>query len=285
MTRWLVAIVFAAGLVLAAPHAPAADAGRNAQAVQAPSLFNPRLRLDAPDTRNLGIIRFLTSDDYPPFNFALPDGTLAGYNVDLARAVCEELKIACTIQARRFDTLLDALDASNGDAVIAAVAVDGATQARADFSLPYFPTPARFVARRGAAAADPTPESLAGRTVGTVTGSAHAAFLTAFFPNVVQKSFDSVAALEDALAKAEIDLAFGDAADLGFWLNGGRSRDCCQFAGGPWLARSYFGEGHAVAMRRGDNNLRRAVNWALTQLNARGTLTELYLRYFPLPLM
>jgi len=56
------------------------------------------------------------------FHFALPDGTLSGFDVDLSRAICEELKITCTIQARRYDTLIDALNSDQGDALMAATA-------------------------------------------------------------------------------------------------------------------------------------------------------------------
>ena len=58
-----------------------------------------------PDLSRVSAIRFLTEIDYPPFNFAGPDGNPQGFNVDLARLICEELKLACTIQMRRFETL------------------------------------------------------------------------------------------------------------------------------------------------------------------------------------
>ena len=59
-----------------------------------------------PDLSRISQIRFLTEFDYPPFNYAGPDGNPAGFNVELARLICEELKLQCTIQLRRFDTLL-----------------------------------------------------------------------------------------------------------------------------------------------------------------------------------
>ena len=94
------------------------------------------------------LIRFLTETDYPPFNYAGPDGAPTGFNVDLARMICEELKVACTVQMRRFDTLIGALNSNNGDAIIASIAATPEMRARVDFSDPYYRTPARFVARR-----------------------------------------------------------------------------------------------------------------------------------------
>src|SRR4051812_40640652 len=70
-----------------------------------PSFWDPQLHLDRPDTSGLRAIRFLTADDYPPLDFARADGSLSGFNVEVARAICEELLIGCTIQARAWDTL------------------------------------------------------------------------------------------------------------------------------------------------------------------------------------
>ena len=65
-----------------------------------PDLFDPDHRVSQPDLGAIKSIRFLTTDDYPPFHFTLPDGTLTGFDIDLARAICRDLKLACTIQAR-----------------------------------------------------------------------------------------------------------------------------------------------------------------------------------------
>ena len=89
-----------------------------AGSVAIPGFWDPRRRPERPDTSRITQIRFLTEFDYPPFNYAGPDGNPAGFNVELARLICEELKISCTIQLRRFDTLLQALAENRADAVI-----------------------------------------------------------------------------------------------------------------------------------------------------------------------
>ena len=70
--------------------------------VAIPGFWDPRRRPERPDLSRVTLIRFLTEIDYPPFNYVGPDGSPAGFNIDLARMICEELKIACTIQMRRF---------------------------------------------------------------------------------------------------------------------------------------------------------------------------------------
>ena len=83
-----------------------------------PGFWDPRRRPERPDLSRIQSIRFLTELDYPPFNYAGADGNPVGFNVDLARQLCDEIKTTCTIQARRFELLLDALDDNRGDAVM-----------------------------------------------------------------------------------------------------------------------------------------------------------------------
>ena len=109
-----------------------------------PGFWDPRRRPERPDLSRLTVIRFLTETDYPPFNYTGADGNPAGFNVDLARALCEEIKVTCTVQMRRFETLVDALTSNRGDAIIASMAVSPQLRVRVDFTDPYYRVPARF---------------------------------------------------------------------------------------------------------------------------------------------
>ena len=245
-----------------------------------PSFSDPALRPERPDLSGMRAIRFLTADDYPPLNFALDDGKLAGFNVEIARAICQTLEIGCTIQARPFDTLIDSLTTGKGDAVIASIAATPATRAQADFSQPYYQTPARFVARKDSASPDGA-GALAGKTIGVVAGSSHEAYLKAFFPAAKPKPYPNASALETALRASEIDAAFGDGLTFAVWLNGESAQGCCAFLGGPYSESRFFGEGVGIAVRTDDAELRKALNWALAQMFSRGTYGEIYLKYFP----
>jgi polar amino acid transport system substrate-binding protein len=252
-----------------------------ANPVAMPGFWDPRRRPERPDLSRVTLIRFLTENDYPPFNYAGQDGNPAGFNVDLARMVCEELKIACTIQMRRFDTLIDSLSDNRGDAVIASIAITTQTRSRVDFSDPYYRTPARFVAKRALAMDDVRPEQLEGKKVAVVAGSAHEAYLKSLFTEAEPIPFPTVDATRDALVRGEVDLLFGDGISLAFWLNGTESNNCCAFRGGPFVDSRYFGEGVGIAVRRGNAPLRLGFNWALFRLWERGRFSDLWLRYFP----
>ncbi len=273
------AILFASVLPASAQQVPASAVVQTVpQAV--PGFWDPRRRPDRPDLSRITVIRFLTETDYPPFNFTGPDGNPAGFNVDLARAICEEIKVTCTIQMRRFETLVDAINGNRGDAIIASMAMTPELRMKLDFSDPYYRAPARFVSRRDAVMTEVRPEYLEGKKVGAIVGSAHEAYLKALFTDAQIVSFPNDEALRLALRRSEVDLIFGDAISLSFWINGTDSGDCCAFSGGPFVESRYFGEGVGIAVKRGNDVLRQALNWAMFRLWEKGRYTDLWLRYF-----
>jgi polar amino acid transport system substrate-binding protein len=249
-----------------------------------PNFWDPKKRLERPQTGSIRVIRFLTDDDYPPFNFTAPDGQLTGFNVELARLICEELQIACTVQARRWDTLIDSLTVQrNGDAIIASLAISPANQAKLDFTQSYYRTPARFLARKGDGPADAEPRTLKGKTVGVIANSAHAAFIAALFPEMQRVDFPELSEARKALTEKRIETIFADGFSLAIWLNGSDAQDCCQFIGGPYLESRYFGEGVGIAVRKEPEALllRQALDYALAKIARDGRYSALYLKYFP----
>ncbi|MGO8923804.1 MAG: transporter substrate-binding domain-containing protein [Xanthobacteraceae bacterium] len=271
-----VAAVLAAGSPVQAQQGVTLPSGAGV-----PGFWDPRRRPERPDLSRIQSIRFLTELDYPPFNYAGPDGNPVGFNVDLARQLCDEIKTTCTIQARRFELLLDALD-NRGDAVIASIAITPATRRRADFTDPYYRTPARFVARIDSPIGDVLPELVEGKKIAVVAGTAHEAFLKQMFTAAEVRSYANAEAAREALRNKDVDLLFGDGITLAFWLNGSDSAGCCVFRGGPYLESRYFGEGVGIAVKRGNDLLRQALNWALFRDWEKGGFTDLWLRYFPI---
>ena len=257
---------------------PVATPPSAAQAV--PGFWDPRRRPDRPDLSRITVIRFLTETDYPPFNFTGPDGNPAGFNVDFARLLCAEIKVTCTIQMRRFETLLDSLAANRGDAAIASMAPTPGIRQRVDFTDPYYRAPARFVARKDAVLPEMRPEYLEAKKVGVIAGSSHEAYLKALFTDAEIVSVPNDDALRQALRRGEVDFIFGDSISLAFWINGTDSADCCAFSGGPFTESRYFGEGIGIAVRRGNDVLRQALNWAMFRVWEKGQYTDLWLRYF-----
>ena len=272
MTRFLSATLLAASVT-----------GSASADIFIPRFMDPKVRVERPDTSPLRVIRFLTDDEFPPLHFADPDGGLAGFSVDLARAVCDRMNLACTIQARRFDTLLEALGEGRGDVMAAAIPLRAELRQRFAASQIYHRTPARFITAQTNASTALTPALMDGRKVAVVEGSAHAAFLGAFFPRAERRLVADIGAALTLLRLQQVDFVFGDAGSLALWL-AGRGGAGFAFTGGPYLDSRYFGEGIAFLMRRDDQLIRRSLDYGLQQLWDDGTYAKLYLRYFPVGL-
>lgn len=249
-----------------------------------PHFWDSRERQPKPELSNLPRLRFLTTIDFPPFNFLDESGRLTGFHVDLARAICARIDLTdtCQIQAVPWEELPQALRAGDGEAIIAGLAISAESRQRFAFSRPYLRLPARFVMHKGSAAEEPVYAGLQGKRVGVIDGSAHERALRDLFPGVKVVTYSRSDWMLDDLREGKTDAVFGDGMRLSFWLAGTGSQTCCNFAGGPYLLPEYLGTGMAVAVNPGDEQLLAAINYALRAIEAEGTFAELYLRYFPL---
>ncbi len=239
---------------------------------------DPSAREMSPTLTPVPAIRFLTTADFPPFNFRDANGELIGFNIDLARRICTEANVACTIQAWPWEQAADALSDSQGDALIAGLDMSPENGARFDFTAVYMALPGRFVTRLPDAE-NFGANTLEGKTIAVRTGSAHEAFMKRYLPNASLQGFatelDGLAAVRDNA----VDGFFGDGMRSSFWLN--ENLTCCGFAGEPYFRPALFGEGLSIAVPAGNDAIRHAIDWALIKLKDNGTLDELYLRWFP----
>lgn len=263
-------------LVLALLFALGGVTGALAQAL--PYHADPSARDLVPNLAAVPNIRFLTTADFPPFNYRDKTGELVGFNVDLARAVCADLAITCTIQAWPWEQAGKALEDGQGDALIAGVAMTPENGALYDFTNIYLMLPGRFVLPKdGVAGFDPA--QLAGKSVAVRKGAAHATFVTRYLPESKLVEFDSEIAALEAVRDKQADAFFGDAMRASFWFNA--NPDCCAFAGQPYFRPDLFGDGLAVAVASGHDTARQAIDYSLVRLKKSGVMDELYLRWFP----
>jgi polar amino acid transport system substrate-binding protein len=271
----LIATVVAAALCLGLAHSVLAQ---NA----APAKPSSDVTDDAAESMpRRVVIRFLTDSDFPPFNFYDEEGVLVGFNVDLARAICLELNTSCDIKARPWNELFPDLKRGEADAVIASHKVTADALKQVAFTERYFHTPGRFVGRKNSPKVDMTPSGLDGMRIAVARGSAHEAFLKAFFRDSPLTVYENADLARQALADGKVDFLFGDGISLAFWLNGTLSRQCCEMRGGPFLEPKYFGDGIAIAVPKNDPDIRHLLNKGLDRVRASGRFQELVQRYFP----
>jgi len=235
-----------------------------------------------PDMHGLEKLRFITDSDYPPFHYLDEVGALTGFNVDLAKAICETLEVQCEVKDVDWADMFTTLDRGEADAAIASIRISAESLEKADFTSRYYATPARFVALKTNALKDIRPETLEGMKVGVAKGTGHEAYLKQYFPDVAIALFDTPEDATKALKNGAIDFVFGDGISLTFWINGVTSEGCCEFRGGPYLDSKFFGEGVGIAVKKGNRHLAEILNYGLEQVHASGRYEELFLRYFPM---
>lgn len=227
------------------------------------------------------VLRFATTDDFPPFNAVDDQGVLVGFNIDLARAICVELDKTCEIRSLQWDELFPSLKRGDADAIIASHRVNLETLGEADFTRPYFRTPGRFAVRRDGSSLEVTPEGLDRRRIAVAKGTAHEAFLNTFFRTSRIIRYDTAEAAREALRNGDVDTLFDDGISVVFWINGSLSQSCCDLAGGPFLEPMFFGDGIAIAVAKGNRELRIEINQAIDRLRRNGRMQEFVQRYFP----
>jgi len=237
---------------------------------------------DVPDVSGLSQLRFITDNDYPPFNYLDESGNLVGFNVELAKAICAELKVRCSVQALIWERMITAIENDAADAIIASLAITRTNRRKVTFSRQYYQTPARFVTRKKDTFKTMTPETLSGKRIGVVKNTSHEAYLKAFFTSATIKSFSNPDTARQALMSGQIDAVFDDGVSLMFWLNGIASNQCCKYAGGPFTESKFFGEGVGIAVRKNNTQLLEIINYGLDQVQKSGKYQELFMRFFPM---
>ncbi|MBP1851472.1 polar amino acid transport system substrate-binding protein [Rhizobium halophytocola] len=246
-------------------------------------MFDKGERIARPDLSTLPRLRFLTSTDFPPFNFTDQTGRLSGFHVDLVRALCAELNLTakCQIQALPYADLEAALKSGEGEAVIAGVAQTDDLRQDFDFSRPFMQLPARFALRDAAKPVATDISDLFGRRVGVTAGTRHEAMLKAFFPDVKPVPFESREKRDAALLSGDIDAVFGDGLQLSFWTHSEAAKTCCSLFGGPYFSEHFLGEGLTIMTGKGNADLAPALDSALAAVSRNGQLQDIYDRYFP----
>ncbi|MEP4769921.1 MAG: transporter substrate-binding domain-containing protein [Roseibium sp.] len=225
--------------------------------------------------------QFLATDDYPPFVFRDPQGRLTGFNVDLARALCQELESSCALKIKDFEVLLPALEEEEGDAIISGLSRYQPAARHLNFTEDYLKLPARLIVSRESSD-DFDERNLTDLKLAVETGSRFEAFARKFWSTSDIRGFETSTEALNALKEGNVDAHFGDGLGLSFWLRSKVADDCCSFTGGPWLEPGFFDQGMAIATRADDVERSAALNYALRQLQQKGIYQELYLRYFPL---
>ena len=225
-------------------------------------------------------VRIGVEGAYPPFSSIAPDGSLVGFDIDIAMALCAEMKAECTLVAQDWDGIIPALLAKKYDAIVASMSITEERKQKVDFTNKYYQTPARFVAKTGTIA-DISKEALAGKKVGVQRATIHDSFLTDNFGDaveVVRYGTQDEANLD--LVAGRVDLLLADSVALNEGLLKTDQGKDFAFVGPAYTDPKWFGPGAGIAIRKSDNDLRDQLNAAIDAIRANGTWDKIAAKYF-----
>jgi arginine/ornithine transport system substrate-binding protein len=228
---------------------------------------------------NADTLRFGVDLNYPPFSSLGSDGKPHGFDVEVAYALCNDMKVNCQIVYQDWPGLVKALDMGKFDAILSSMEITTERKKVVDFTSPYYATPSRLLAAPGVQIAQLGVEHA---RIGVLTGSTQEYFAQKRWANqgAVVLEYDKTAmALHDLknhhLDGVLIDCVAGDLA-----LNGPLQNAGMAYVGPVYHNPAYFGEGAGIAVKKGDSALLNRLNQALADLRANGVLQGLKQRYF-----
>lgn len=216
---------------------------------------------------------------YPPFSWKEPDGTLKGFDIDIAWALCEEMGRDCELVEQDWDGMIPALLEKRYDAILASMSITEERKQRVDFTKRYYLSPAQFFARKGSGLTD-TPEAMAGKAVGVQRATIHQHYMEERFPEADLRLYATQDEVYLDLINGRLDAGMAEsiAVQEGF-LKTDQGRDF-EFVGETHYDIEIHGEGVGIALRKGEDALREAFNDAIRAIRANGTYDEIRRRYF-----
>ncbi|HEX2256566.1 MAG TPA: ABC transporter substrate-binding protein [Afifellaceae bacterium] len=223
-----------------------------------------------------GTLRIGTEGAYPPFNYTTAGGELAGFDIDIARALCERMEVECEFVTQDWDGIIPGLLAGRYDAIIASMSITEERQAVVDFTDRYYTNSLVFVAHENAGIADVSPEALAGRALGAQSATISAAHLEDNFGASTLRLYPTQEDAYRDLAAGRLDAVLADFGVTYLWLHDTDEGQCCGFVGEPVVSDDEIG----IAVRKGEDELRQAFNEALAAIRADGTYQAINDRYF-----
>ena len=225
-------------------------------------------------------IRIGVEGAYPPFSEVAPDGTLKGFDIDIARALCEEIGAECVLVPQDWDGIIPALLARKYDAIIASMSITEERKKKVAFSDKYYNSPAKFARKKGSGFTV-SKEGLKGKTVGVQRATTHDSFITGEYGDSVKiKRYGTQdeAYLDAISGRVDLLLADSIAMEDGF-LKTDKGKGW-EFVGPGYSDPKYFGVGAGIAVRKSDGELAKLFSLAIKVIRSNGVYHRINGKYF-----
>ncbi|RWR03894.1 cystine transporter subunit [[Pantoea] beijingensis] len=210
---------------------------------------------------------------YPPFSFQDENGKLAGFEVDFATALAQHLGVKANLKPTKWDGMLASLDSKRIDVVINQVTISDERKKKYDFSTPYTVSGIQALTKAADAGTITKPQDLSGKKVGVGLGSNYEQWLRDNVKGVDIRTYDDDPTKYQDLRVGRINAILVDRlAALDLVKKTGNTLA----AAGPAFSRQEAG----VALRKGNDDLLKAIDGAIADMQKDGTLAKLSEKWF-----
>ena len=224
-------------------------------------------------------VRIGTEGAYPPFNAIGPDGQLTGFDIDIAKALCDKMKVECEFITQDWDGIIPALNSGRYDAIVASMSITEERKQQVDFTNKYYDTPPAIAVPKDSKLTEATPEALEGVTLGAQSSTTHSNYAEEKLPGAELKLYPTADEYKLDLANGRIDAAIDDVVVLSQWVDSPEGA-CCKILGTLTPDPVINGVGAGIAVRKEDTALRDMFNKAIDEIRADGTYQKINDKYF-----
>lgn len=224
-------------------------------------------------------IRIGIDGAYPPFNQLTTDGKLVGFDVDVANALCAEMKVECEFVLQEWDGMIPALIANKIDAIIASMSITEDRLKKVDFSGKYYNTPAAIAVLKDSDMTGKNLNELEGMSIGAQVASTHANYAEQKLPNIDLRLYPTTDEYKMDLQNGRIDGVIDDIIVLSDWV---KSEDgaCCKILMPLAPDPVINGKGAGIAVQKGNRELADNLTKAIETIRNNGIYQKINAQYF-----
>lgn len=263
-------------LALAATSVLAA-CGKKEEAAPAAPASAPVAAAPAPEA---GPLKVAIDPTYEPFTFKSADGQPTGFDVDVANALCEQIKRKCEFVEQVWDSMIPGLNAKKYDVIISSMSITDDRLKEVDFTDKYYNTPSRLVLKKGVKFTDAA--SIKGKKIGVLKGSTQEKYAMGDLKpaGVIVNSYEAQDQVYLDIKSGRLDGTVADYMEVtGGFLSKPEGAKF-ELVGPDLKMPQYFGYGAGIALRKGEDQLKGELNEAIKAIRANGTYKTLNDKYF-----
>ncbi|WP_279075998.1 substrate-binding periplasmic protein [Bilophila wadsworthia] len=223
------------------------------------------------------ILRIGVEDDYAPFSFPA-EGTQAGFDPEIAEALCKAMRRSCTVEPLAFGTLLEKMRRGELDMIVAGLAKNEQRLAYMDFTNSYYHSRSIYLGLPGSVAV--SAEGLKGKRVGVQDHTQQEIFLRSHWVNVAEIiRFSTYGQLIDAFCAGQLDAILVDGLSGYEFLQSERGQPFA-ILDDPLPPDEDLAYAH-IGVRKNNSELIEAINEAIVHIKLNGEYDRIVRKYFP----